>query len=212
MATVYAGGSYVGWRVEVLNSTGTRWVGSERHGLKGIVFETFPETFQALITYGSDGESRVCMYRIVDAFPTVHWTGTRQDAIKKGEVNMDLISDLPVLNVNREGLIAALQPKLDEEVAIREAAEAKRVEAEQEFVDAVNSFSKAELVALVKNYWTSDTSKVKEAKEKGTFKPKAPLSAPSPAETDLGRAVRVLGLSSDETVELRPGTNLYNLL
>ena len=152
------------------------------------------------------------MYRIVDGYPTVHWTGTRQDAINQGEVNMDLISDLPVINVSRQGLIDALQPKLDAEVAEREAAEAAKAEKEKEFEDAVLAFTKKELVAIVRNYWTGDTSKVKEAKDKGQFKPKKADPAPTPAETDLARAIRVLGISGDETVELRPGTNLYNLL
>ena len=212
MATVYAGGSYVGWKVEVLNKDGATWVGSGRTNLKNVIFETYQEAFQALITYGSHGVTRVCKYRIVDGSDTAHWRGTRQEAINQKELVVDLISDLPVINVSRQGLIDALQPKLDAEVAEREAAEAAKAEKEKEFEDAVLAFTKKELVAIVRNFWTGDTSKVKEAKDKDQFKPKKSESAPSPAETDLGRAVRVLGLSSDETVELRPGTNLYNLL
>lgn len=124
---------------------------------------------------------------------------------------MDYLENLPKpLVVSREQLIAALQEKLDEETQEREQAEQALQESEQALRDAVAAFDIDELVEIFRSYFTTDVEKLTKHKQQKTYVPEK--TKPSVTETDLARAVRVLGMSTDESVELKPNTDLYRLL
>ena len=198
------------YRVEVYDRRGC-WVRSSRSALTDKRWSTLSDALHSLVAHGSTSTK----YRIIDEYLNVPFEGRVQAARTlldnpTKEMNMDYVSDLPVLNVDREKFIEALQPKLDAEVAEREANEAAVTAKEAELAAACEELSNEELVTLVKKYWTSNPDDVKVAIKNRTFVPKG--STPTQSETDLARAVRVLGLSTDKTIELKPGTNLYQLI
>lgn len=199
------------YRVQVYDRRGC-WTHSGRSYLSGDKrWVALRDALQSLVTHGSTSPK----YRILNQNEMVVFEGRVQDARDMldnptKEMNMDLISDLPVINVDRLQLIEQLEPKLDAEVAKREAAAAEQQAKDAEFEAAVEDFSNAELAAIVRKYWTTELDNILAAKKSGTFTPKE--VAVSQSETDLARAVRVLGISSDKSIELKPGTNLYNLI
>ena len=202
------------WRVQVKRQYSECWIRSRVRQLASAHFAEAKEAVAAIAAYANENP----IYRAISEDGVVAWEGNRSAALTERndnyptlkEMNMDLTADLPVINVDREQFLEALQPKLDEEVAKREAAEQARKDARSEYAEAVKEFTIDELVAILQNYWTGDAKSLVAAKESGQWVPKD--VAPTQAETDLGRAVRVLSLSADKTIELRPGTNLYQLL
>ena len=193
---------------------GSYWRASKVSSLKTARYATAVGAVNAIAYHANERSS----YRVVHDDGTVVWEGNKRLAREERdndyptpkEMKMDLISDLPVINVDREQFLEALQPKLEAEQAKREAADAERRERLADYQAAVEDFSNEELVRILRNYWTEDTATLISNKKSGTWEPKE--IAPSQEETDLARAVRVLSLSSDKTIELKPGTNLYNLL
>lgn len=130
--------------------------------------------------------------------------------IEQEETMHDPITDVSPLNIKREALIKALQEKLDARVAEREAEQKLLDDARKELVDAIKAFSEDELYSIFKEYYTIDASKLRDAKKDKRFVPST--VQPTSNETELERAVRVLGMADDKTVEVKPTSNLYRLL
>jgi hypothetical protein len=169
---------------------------------------------EALDSLGSSGD-RSSLYRVVkQGAVKAIWEGTREQAHRtEGVVMTDLLDQgaAPApLNLDRAQLIAALQEKADAEKAKREAEQAKLDEARKEAIDAISAFSPQELYEIFRANFTTSVEDLTRYHDEERYVPK-PVQA-GKAETDLERAIRVLNLAADKTVEVRQGSDLYSLL
>ena len=97
-----------------------------------------------------------------------------------------------------------------EEKAKREAEQAKLDEARKEAIDAISAFSPQELYEIFRANFTTSVEDLTRYHTEERYVPK-PVQA-GKTETDLERAVRVLGMGTDKTVQVAVGTDLYSLL
>lgn len=128
-----------------------------------------------------------------------------------GGDEMDPISNLPKpLNVKRVDVISALQKRADEEEAKRKE-ESERIESlKKDAKEAIAKFTPDEMYAIFNSYFTTEAEDLVRYQEQKRFVPEE--SKPTKVETDIERAVRVLNMSPDETIELRPDSDIYKLL
>lgn len=125
--------------------------------------------------------------------------------------DMDPIQNLPnPLNIPRPDLIKALQAKADAEAAKRKDSQDVLDASRKAAVDAINMFSPEELYEIFRDHYTVDAEFLTKCKTEKLWVP--PQVQPSCTETALERAVRVLTLASDETVQVKPDSDLYRLL
>lgn len=122
----------------------------------------------------------------------------------------DVLAQVTPLNIPRTDLIAALQAKADEAKKERDDEQKKIDDAQKATKDAIKAFTVDELYQIFEQYFTVDTESLQKHKTSESFVP-APL-LPTRVETDLERAVRVLGLANDVDVEVQPTSDLYRLL
>jgi hypothetical protein len=120
------------------------------------------------------------------------------------------------VNVNRTDLIAAVQKKIDEAKADREAKVQKAEDRLDNLVLDLSVFERRSVSDFIANKrssgsWDSDPTD-REASGYKSAPDENPDAAKFNPDEDLERIVRVLSMSPDETVELETTDDLYDLV
>jgi len=174
-------------------------------------YETLELAIKAVADYGNQPK----LYRILRGDMSAScekfaWEGYPLDAQKGAQMGDLLDQNVEPLNLDREAVVTALQAKADEEKAKREAEQAKLDEARKEAIDAIALFTPQELYEIFRINFTVDADDLQRYHAEEKYVPK-PVAV-GKTETDVERAIRVLGMSSEKTVPVKVGTDLYGLL
>ena len=172
---------------------------------------TFDTLDQAYTMLEQRGDS-TSLYRIRGTMSDQTWFEGKRPFNFNKEVEMSdpLSSQTEPLNLDREAVIEALQAKVVEESDKRAAEQAKLDEARKEAIQAIEAFSPQELYEIFRINFTVEAEDLLRYHDEERYVPK-PIQA-GKTETDLERAVRVLGMGTDKTVQVAVGTDLYSLL
>ena len=117
---------------------------------------------------------------------------------------MGALSHVKPLNIDRAKLLAKIQANLAAEKAAREAEAAKQSAAQKEVTDFVAA--NAEKIA---NYFHRN---VVGGSWGNTLEGVTETSKPGRLESELEKYARVLDMSADDSVEVFPGHDVYDLI
>ena len=117
------------------------------------------------------------------------------------------------INIDKEQLVASLQANLDEEAAERQKVEDKERQARLG-VDQFVTDHQDEIVEFLGRQfggsWRQVEEHLAEAFKDDAYKPQKLKKTRK--ETDLEKALRVLAMSTDKTIEVQPTSQWYDLL
>jgi len=150
-------------------------------------------------------------YEGVEAYEVHPWYET----IKEVQVALqhDGVQLPQPINANREQVVARLQEQLDEEEKERQVVEAKEREARHGVAQFLTDHDEEVVEYIGRTFggsWRQVEERLAEMFKDDAYKP-AKLKK-GRRETDLEKMVRVLGMSSDETIEIQPTSQIFDLL
>lgn len=118
------------------------------------------------------------------------------------------------LNVDKAKLLERLQERKTEEEKARADAQAAITTRRQAAQDAIASLSPDELLNLATKYVTSDLDAIVEMVDdaKATGRLKSEDVQPNRVETAIDRWTRVLEMSTDSVIQVKPSDAIYPLL
>lgn len=174
------------------------------------------EGVEKWITYASSFTDTAAVYQVVLSEPEIMFvTEGSKLPTYAAQITTESLGDIDKpLTIGRETLIGVLQENLDKEREAREKAEKNVADSRAKAIEALNALTDDELYNLVQQNtgWGSEAmaERLTKAKEDETYV--TPKLATSRRENDLEKFVRVLGMASDSTVEVKPNQPIYNLL
>lgn len=118
------------------------------------------------------------------------------------------------LQFNKEALVSRLQEVKDEHEQARADAAAKVEERRKALLDATGDLSEDQVANMLNHFTGLSGDKLVEWIEDKVAQEKfvTVKQEPTAHETNLDRWIRVLGLSSNTTIEVKPSDSIYSYL